>query len=553
MIKQSRYEDALALLGEHNPTQLIASNSKRKHIRGTHRGATANANSKASSRQEQGQQMSDEEAATRRYEAAMCYLRGLCYAKQNAFDRAKECYKVAVHIDVQCFEAFTELTRNSLMSPDEEQELMISLDFSSFRSTDDDADVDEEPASYIQMLYTTQLSKYRKPDAFNTAMESLTTHYGLEDNADILLARADLFYTQCRFRDALTITNSILSEDKFNFSVYPLHLACLYELKMKNTLFLIAHELADNHLEQPCTYLAIGIYYFSIDKIAEARRYFSKASMMDANFGPAWIGFAHTFAAEGEHDQAISAYSTAARLFMGTHLPQVFLGMQNHAMNNMTTAEEFLRTAYGLCKTDPLLLNEMGVVYYHQDKLDDAIMAFKHALKVAEEIDSDPQAWLGTHTNLGHAYRRQGRWDEALQEFDTVLRDGGKDATVFCAKGLIHLDQHEPDKAIKVLHEALAVHPQDPIATELLNKALDESMNFGLGPDTGELAGFEAELNQRKVVAKTRLKEKVQGKGTSTKGKGKAVMKSPLNRRGYRHQLGVDESGEGMDMIDDDA
>ena len=219
----------------------------------------------------------------------------------------------------------------------------------------------------------------------------------------------------------------------------------------------------------------MGIYYFSIDKIAEARRYFSKASMMDAHFGPAWIGFAHTFAAEGEHDQAISAYSTAARLFMGTHLPQVFLGMQNHALNNMTLADEFLRTAYGLCKTDPLLLNEMGVVYYHQDRPAEAAQLFRRALEVADDIDAEPQAWLSARTNLAHALRRARRHEEALDEFDEVLRLGGKDAAVFAAKGLIFMELGRPEDAIEVLHRALAVHPQDPIATELLNKALEET------------------------------------------------------------------------------
>ncbi len=68
--------------------------------------------------------------------------------------------------------------------------------------------------------------------------------------------------------------------------------------------------------------------------------------------------------------------------------------MQNHAMNNMTAAEEFLKTAYGLCKTDPLLLNEMGIVCYHQDRLQEATTMFKNALKVADDIDSDPRAWL---------------------------------------------------------------------------------------------------------------------------------------------------------------
>ena len=497
----------------------------------------------------------DEESSNRRYEAAMCFLRGLCYAKQNAFDRAKEAYKDALRIDVQCFEAFSQLVKNSLMSPDEEDEFMASLDFGSVRAPGDDPETEEEPTEYVRMLYQTQLSKYRNPAVFNTAIETLSTHYGLGQNADILLARADLLYTQCRFKDALSITQSILDNDKYNFAVYPVHLACLYELKRNNVLFLVAHELADTHPDEPCTWLAVGIYYFATNKIAEARRFFSKASMMDANFGPAWIGFAHTFAAEGEHDQAVTAYSTAARLFTGTHLPQVFLGMQNHAMNNMTAAEEFLKTAYSLCRTDPLLLNEMGIVFYHQNRMEPAAQMFTAALKIADDMDSDPHAWLGARTNLGHTYRRLRMHDMALQEFDQVLRDGGKDAAVFCAKGLIYLDKGEADKAVKVLHEALAIQPQDPIATELLNKALEESaggdIDFGLGganasnsvgnsqssfggvggdavgeadDDLGRGEGmerFEMELEERKLAARIRLQGKrgvVRGNNGSSSG-----------------------------------
>ena len=430
----------------------------------------------------------------------MCFLRGICYAKQNAFDRAKECYKDAVRIDVQCFEAFQQLMKNSLLSPDEEWQFLESLDFDSITAS-------EEAADFTKMLYTTRLSKYRNPAAFETAYDSLSTHYHLATNPDLQLARADLLYTQCRYRDALAITEPLLQEDKFNFAVYPVHLASLFELKMKNVLFLIAHDLADSHPEEPCTWLAVGIYYFAIGKIAEARRYFSKASMMDAHFGPAWIGFAHTFAAEGEHDQAISAYSTAARLFMGTHLPQVFLGMQNHALNNMTLAEEFLKTAYGLCKTDPLLLNEMGVVKFHQDKAKEAVHYFTAALKIADDMDSEPSAWLAARTNLGHAYRRLRHFNRALAEFEEVLRLGGKDAAIFSAKGLILMDQNKPEEAIPVLHEALAISPQDGIATELLNKALEETTILdGVAEEEAEdLGDFEQVLEQRKGEAHQRV------------------------------------------------
>ncbi|KAH8177250.1 anaphase-promoting complex, cyclosome, subunit 3 domain-containing protein [Sarocladium implicatum] len=494
LIKQSRFDEALAVLGERNPVHLItngASNKRKTQPRpGRKRDEPTTLHGPSD----------NSEAANRRFEAAMCFLRGICYAKQNAFDRAKECYKDAVRIDVQCFEAFQQLMKNSLLSPDEEWQFLESLDFDSITAS-------EEAADFTKMLYTTRLSKYRNPAAFETAYDSLSTHYHLATNPDLQLARADLLYTQCRYRDALAITEPLLQEDKFNFAVYPVHLASLFELKMKNVLFLIAHDLADSHPEEPCTWLAVGIYYFAIGKIAEARRYFSKASMMDAHFGPAWIGFAHTFAAEGEHDQAISAYSTAARLFMGTHLPQVFLGMQNHALNNMTLAEEFLKTAYGLCKTDPLLLNEMGVVKFHQDKPKEAVHYFTAALKIADDMDSEPSAWLAARTNLGHAFRRLRHFNRALAEFEEVLRLGGKDAAIFSAKGLILMDQNKPEEAIPVLHEALAISPQDGIATELLNKALEETTILdGVAEEEAEdLGEFEQLLEQRKGEAHQRV------------------------------------------------
>ncbi|KAH0533304.1 hypothetical protein TsFJ059_001889 [Trichoderma semiorbis] len=538
LIKQSRFDEALAVLGERNPTHLISNGPSNKR----------KASNQARSGRRRDDDAGDDEAATRRFEAAMCFLRGICYAKQNAFDRAKECYKDAVRIDVQCFEAFQQLMKNSLLSPDEEWQFLDSLDFDSIHLSGDPKS-SQEAAEFTKMLYTTRLSKYRNPTAFDAAYDSLSTHYQLAANPDLQLARADLLYTQCRYRDALTITNAILEEDKYNFAIYPVHLACLYELKMKNLLFLISHDLADTHPEEPCTWLAVGIYYFSIKKIAEARRYFSKASMMDAHFGPAWIGFAHTFAEEGEHDQAISAYSTAARLFMGTHLPQIFLGMQNHALNNMTIAEEFLKTAYGLCKTDPLLLNEMGIVKYHQDNPKDAVQYFTAALKVADENDSEPSAWLAARTNLGHAFRRLRHYNRALAEFDEVLRAGGKDAAIFSAKGLILMEQNKPQEAVVVLHEALAIHPQDSIATELLNKALEETalVDGAAEEEADDLADFEQLLERKKVEASQKVYGNRPGRSMMDKGKG---------RVGRRRTMLIDDEDEkeetGMEMTDDD-
>jgi anaphase-promoting complex subunit 6 len=453
----------------------------------------------------------------------MCYLRGLCYAKQNAFDRARDCYKDAVRIDIQCFEAFDQLMKNSLMSPAEELEFLESLDFDSV-TVPSDPSRSQEAAHFVKMLYTTRLSKYTSPATLSDATETLSTHYNLSNNPDILLSRAEALYTQCRFLEALELTSSILTSHEtggamaessavpgqnlgHSPAVYPLHLACLYETGAVNALFLLSHTLADNAPEEPYTYLAIGVYYLSVAKIAEARRFFSKASLLDPHSAPAWIGFAHTFAAEGEHDQAIAAYSTAARLFQGSHLPQLFLGMQHLALNNMSLAHEYLCAAYAMSSGspsgslstipngpssglpalggDPLVLNELGVVLFHQSNMAPAADLFRQALNLANSLQCDPGAWVATRANLGHALRRMGRLDDALAQYDECIRvgagggatgysaaiggvaatsagvagyeDRGLTGSLHTSRGLVYLQQGRTLDAVTVLHEAVRV------------------------------------------------------------------------------------------------
>ena len=45
---------------------------------------------------------------------------------------------------------------------------------------------------------------------------------------------------------------------------------------------------------------------------------YSKSTSLDRVYGPAWLAFGHSFAAEKEHDQAMAAYFTASQLMRGS-------------------------------------------------------------------------------------------------------------------------------------------------------------------------------------------------------------------------------------------
>lgn len=436
LIKLELWDDALDLIGEYNPF-----------------------------RRDENYQIRNADGGIK-LEASMCYLRGLIYANQNNYDRAKEAYKEAVMVDVKCFEAFNELITNNLMTPSEEWEFVSQLNY---RDADDNDEL-------IKLLYSSRLSKYFNVHKFDEAEVILRQDYDLGDNTDILLARADYLYVQCNFDECLAVCEKILSRDQYNFSILPNYLSCLHELGGKNKLFLKAHQLAESHPNDPMTWLAIGIYYLSINKIIEARKFFSKATLLNPNFGQAWIGFAHTFAAEGEHEQAISAYAFAARLFPGTHLPNLFLGMQHILMDNLNLAEEYLSTSYQICNTDPLLLNELGVINFHKNDLGKAEAFFKEALTASKNLNSESKTWVSIHANLGHVYRRANDPHKALACFNQVIKLSNKnDSNLLSTIGLVYMKLGNYFKAVSILHDALAISPSDPVATDLLKRALELS------------------------------------------------------------------------------
>lgn len=437
LIKLERWDDALDLLGEINPFK--EANYK---VRSTDGGT--------------------------RLEASMCYLRGVVFANQNNYEKAKDAYKEAVMVDVKCFEAFNELINNDLLSPREQWEFINQLNYA-------DADDNDE---LIKLLYILKLSKYMNISKFEEAEGILRDEYRLGDNADLLSSRADYLYVRCNYDECLKICEKALEKDPDNFSLLPNYLSCLYELGGRNKLFLKAHQLADHHPSNPITWLAIGIYYLSIERIIEARKFFSKATMLNPNSGQGWIGFAHTFALEGEHEQAISAYAFAARLFPGTHLPNLYLGMQHLQMNNVNLAEEYLLASYQICNTDPLLLNEMGVIYYHRNSLKKAESYFYEALGAAKYLNSDSKTWISIHSNLGHVFRRADLPYKALDCFQQALKlSPQNDSNILSSMGLVYMKLNNEHKAIQVLHDALASSPSDPVAQDLLKRSLQANKN----------------------------------------------------------------------------
>ncbi|KAG0225935.1 anaphase promoting complex subunit cdc16 [Mortierella sp. GBA43] len=256
-----------------------------------------------------------------------------------------------------------------------------------------------------------------------------------------------------------------------------MHLVSLYELNQKNELFSIAHELVDQHPKHAIAWFGVGVYYYLIANYMEARRYFGKASTIDSHYGPAWIGFGHSFALEGEHDQAIAAYATSMKLFQGSHLGSMYIGMQHLQQNNVVLAEKYLTGCLTICDSDPLLLNEVAVVHYNQGRYEEAVEALVRVIQKLERSHRKNVIWETTWLNLGHAYRKLGNYSDAERYFlkvDGITGAGPAKASALVGLGFIyHIMGQIPD-AIECYHKVLVMRPGDQVATDMLKRIMED-------------------------------------------------------------------------------
>ncbi|KAJ7840204.1 hypothetical protein B0H14DRAFT_2785811 [Mycena olivaceomarginata] len=371
-------------------------------------------------------------------EASMCNLRGIVMLKLNRVSNAKQCFMEALALDVKCVDAFERLVGGEMMTPDEEWEFVQSLPYTSQTPRD---------ASFHTAEH-------------GLAHQRLVEEYGLGDNPDVLFSFAEALYARFRWSDCFAITTRILGLVSIHNPTMLLHIACMYHLShLSSKLFILACEMVDREPENPISWYAVGVWYLSNSKWAEARQYFSKTSLMDPRFASTWVAFAHTFALEGEHDHAVTAYSTCARMFTGSHLPLLFVGMENIMLSKYALADEALKAAQAICDCDPLLMGELGY--------EKALALFREALDLAQVTQNSEKLWATTYLNLGTCFRKLKRYQEAQSAYHKALELDPQHP-------LYHLTDNL-DKAIVKYHEALSVDRLNPHVMELLQIALEQT------------------------------------------------------------------------------
>lgn len=407
--------------------------------------------------------------------SSIWHLKGLIQLHLRNTEEARESFMRSLSLDIKNYESFDHLVRGHLLTATQQWDFIQNLEYVA-QAGEDPAQL--EALHVVRLLYTARLDKSGRIHAQQAAAarRQLVGIYGLGNSPDVLLGLAEEMFTRMRYEDAYTVTQRIMELCKNHEASLPVHISTMYMIeRLRPALYLLAHHLTDADPDMAAGWYAVGCWYFGTKRWLEARKYFSKAVQMDPRFAPGWVAFAHTFAYEGESDQAVISYSTAERNFSAHYLIKLFLGMEHLSQGNLTLAELYLTGSAEVWEEDAPSRNERGVVAYYSGRLDEAILLFRSALEAAKDVQQPAKAWISTHLNLAFALRKTGQLPSARQSFLRVLELDPDMSHAYTGVAMCFHGEGEVDEAITWYHRALASDPTDKHANDLLSFALQES------------------------------------------------------------------------------
>ena len=460
--------------------------------------------------------------------ARVCWWRGQAYQETGHASRAALFYQRALRIDGRMQQAWEALLAKHLITPLEAYQLVQALDFFDkewlkqlylsrievAHGSTSEATTSSLPALDASSIhFSSPPLRAKTPGAgvdfatsdketessiqkdLDGAFDKLWNEFKLQRSPHVLAMAARRAHRRYQWKEALGYCNDLAQLDPTLGSAAYAYVSTLVILGQTRVLFRIAHEWVQSNPQSAQGWFAVGAYYYACERYHVAQRHFCRATRLEPQCSEAWIGFGCAFAASDESDQALASFRAAQRLSPGEHSSLLYMGMEYVRTNHLVLAEHFLTAANKSSLGDPLCLHELGVLAANRKDHDVAIDYFQKALKVAMkgdtwqesvELCSEPY-WEPTIFNLGHSLRKQRKLEDAELCYSRCTALYPDRHSAYAALGFVRHLLGNVDSAISCYHQALGIKHDDPFSSEMLEKALRESLaSLSFGDDTDE-------------------------------------------------------------------
>jgi arylsulfatase A-like enzyme/Flp pilus assembly protein TadD len=203
----------------------------------------------------------------------------------------------------------------------------------------------------------------------------------------------------------------------------------------------------------PLAYNHIGRVHLRAHRLDEARAAFRSAIRIDALNGAARDGLANVLIAEDKLDEAARMLAAALRFDPSQPRALATLASLLSREGKNDQALEVARKALDLAPRFAEAHNAIGLVYRRRGELDLARVHYERAIEYGGGHLDAP------HVNLAQLYLRQGKDDDAIDEFRAALRANPFSRIALANLGAHHFNAGRVDRALYLYRRALRVDP----------------------------------------------------------------------------------------------
>jgi tetratricopeptide (TPR) repeat protein len=171
----------------------------------------------------------------------------------------------------------------------------------------------------------------------------------------------------------------------------------------------------------------------------------------------------YTLFKQNKPKESLAEYEAAGRLRPPTAIDLEVIGSDYFLLEDYTSADKWLTQSVERDAKNPLALYLLGRTKYNEQQFDQAVHYLAECLKL------DPRN-VKAENNLGLAYERLGRTDEALAAYRTAITFDPDAPEPYLNLGTL-LTSNRPQDAIGYLLKAVDTAPQDAAAHRQLGKA----------------------------------------------------------------------------------
>jgi anaphase-promoting complex subunit 6 len=116
------------------------------------------------------------------------------------------------------------------------------------------------------------------------------------------------------------------------------------------------------------------------------------------------------------------------------------------------------------------------VIHYKNEEWKEASEYFETVLKLVE-TPINP-SWEPTVYNLGHCYRKMGKFEKAIEKYQFALSISPNNYSLFSSIAFTFHIQQKFELAIDFYHRALSINSKDSFSSDMLKRAIEESFDY---------------------------------------------------------------------------